>query len=149
MTRIKNRIARWFSIYFLEYKDVYRNLDALSGMMILKQAPLPEDIMKLGVDGVNKIWREAKLRAVGIKRAKILVNKAEHSIGSHEVSEAARVELQMLLSDYEMYHQRMEELMYTIEKKLYEVPYIDKLLEIKGIGMITICGFIAEVGDII
>ena len=26
--------------------------------------------------------------------------------------------------------------------------YIDKLLEIKGIGMITVCGFIAEVGDI-
>ena len=129
MTRIKNRIARWFSIYFPEYKDVYRNLDALSGMMILKQAPLPEDIMKLGVDGVNKIWREAKLRAVEIK--------------------AARVELQMLLSDYEMYHQRIEEFMYTIEEKLYEVPYIDKLLEIKGIGMITICGFIAEVGDII
>ena len=75
MTRIKNRIARWFSIYFPEYKDVYRNLDALSGMMILKQAPLPEDIMKLGVDGVNKIWREAKLRAVEIKRAMILVSK--------------------------------------------------------------------------
>lgn len=148
ITRIKNRIARWFSIYFPEYKDVYGKLDALSGIMILKQAPLPKDIMKLGVDGVNKIWREAKLRAVGIKRAKILVNKAEHSIGSHEAPEAARVELQMLLSDYEMYHQRMEELMYTIEEKLYEVPYIDKLLEIKGIGMITICGFIAEVGDI-
>lgn len=148
ITRIKNRIARWFSIYFPEYKDVYGKLDALSGIMILKQAPLPKDIMKLGVNGVNKIWREAKLRAVGIKRAKILVNKAEHSIGSHEAPEAARVELQMLLSDYEMYHQRMEELMYTIEEKLYEVPYIDKLLEIKGIGMITICGFIAEVGDI-
>lgn len=148
ITRIKNRIARWFSIYFPEYKDVYGKLDALSGIMILKQAPLPKDIMKLGVDGVNKIWREAKLRAVGIKRAKILVNKAEHSIGSHEAPEAARVELQMLLSDYEMYHQRMEELMNTIEEKLYEVPYIDKLLEIKGIGMITICGFIAEVGDI-
>lgn len=148
ITRIKNRIARWFSIYFPEYKDVYGKLDALSGIMILKQAPLPEDIMKLGVDGVNKIWREAKLRAVGIKRAKILVNKAEHSIGSHEVPEAARVELQILLSDYEMYHQRMEELMKTIKDKLYEIPHIDKLLDIKGIGMVTICGFIAEVGDI-
>lgn len=51
--------------------------------MVLKQAPLPVDIVKLGVEGVNKIWREAKLRAVGYKRAKTLVKLAEHSVGSH------------------------------------------------------------------
>lgn len=148
ITRIKNRLARWFSIYFPEYKDVYGNLDAVSGMMILKEAPLPADIVKLGVEGINKIWRDAKLRAVGMKRAKTLINKAEHSIGSHEAPDAARVELRILLNDYEMYNLRMEELMRTIEEKLQEIPYIDKLMEIKGIGMITICGFIAEVGDI-
>jgi transposase len=148
ITRIKNRISRWFSIYFPEYKDVYGNLDAVSGMMILKEAPLPTDIVKLGVDGVNKIWRAAKLRAVGMKRAMTLVNKAEHSVGSHEAPEAARVELRILMNDYEMYSLRMEELMQTIEEKLKEIPYIDKLLEIKGIGMITVCGFIAEAGDI-
>ena len=83
-----------------------------------------------------------------MKRAKSLVNKAEHSVGSQEAPEAARMELRILLSDYEMYSQRMEELIQTIEEKLKEIPYIDKLMEIKGIGMITICGFIAEVGDI-
>ena len=31
ITRIKNRIARWFSIYFPEIKDVYRNPDSVSG----------------------------------------------------------------------------------------------------------------------
>lgn len=148
ITRIKNRIARWFSIYFPEYKDVYGKLDSISGMMILKHAPLPEDIRKLGVEGVNKIWRDAKLRAVGYKRAKTLVNKAEHSIGSCNAPEAARVELRNLLGDYEMYNQRMESLLGVIEEKLAEIPYIDKLLEIKGIGITTVCGFVAEVGDI-
>ena len=88
-----------------------RNLDAVSGMMILKEAPLPDDIVRLGAEGINRIWREAKLRAVGMKRAKTLVNKAEHSVGSHEAPEAARVELRILLNDYEMYNLRMEELM--------------------------------------
>jgi transposase len=148
ITRIKNRMSRWFSIYFPEYKDVYGNLDAVSGRMILKEAPLPADIVKLGVDGVNKIWRAARLRAVGRKRAMTLVNKAGHSVGSHEAPEAARVELRILMNDYEMYSLRMEELMQTIEEKLIQIPYIDKLLEIKGIGMITVCGFIAEAGDI-
>ena len=40
LTRIKNRIARWFSIYFPEYKDVYGDLKAVSGRMVLKAAPL-------------------------------------------------------------------------------------------------------------
>lgn len=38
--------------------------------------------------------------------------------------------------------------MEKIEEKLSEIPYIDKLLEIKGIGLKTVSGFIAEVGDI-
>ena len=69
VTRIKNRIARWFSIYFPEYKDVYGDVKAVSGRMVLKKAPLPEDIKKLGVEGVNKIWRDAKKRGAGMKRA--------------------------------------------------------------------------------
>lgn len=148
ITRLKNRISRWFSIYIPEYKDVYGKLDSVSGLLVLKEAPLPSDIVNLGVDGVNQILRQAKLRAVGLKMAKAPVTYAEHSIGSQEAPEAARVEIKTLISDYEMYGQRMDALLQTIEEKLREIPYIDKLLEIKGIGMITVCGFIAEVGDI-
>lgn len=148
ITRIKNRIARWFSIYFPEIKDVYKNLEAVSGFMILKEAPLPIDIKELGVNGVNKIWRDAKLRGAGVKRAKTLVTAAEHSIGSQEALDCARIEIKNLLNDYEVYHKRMDELMKKIEEKLSEIPYIDKLLEIKGIGLKTVSGFIAEVGDL-
>ena len=93
ITRIKNRIARWFSIYFPEIKDVYRNPDSVSGLMILKEAPLPQDIVKLGVDGINKIWRDAKLRAAGLKRAKTLVTAAEHSIGSQEAPDLSLIHI--------------------------------------------------------
>ena len=148
ITRLKNRIARWFSIYFPNYKDVYGNVGAVSGLMILRVAPLPEDIVKLGVDGVNRIWRDAKLRGVGIKRAKILVEAAEHSVGSRDAQEAARIELQMLLSDYDRQTGREADLMALINEKIREVPYIDKLLEIRGIGLKTVVGFVAEVGDI-
>ena len=147
ITRIKNRIARWFSIYFPEIKDVYKKPDSVSGLMVLKVAPLPQDIVKLGVDAINQIWRDAKLAAEA-KRAKTLITAAEHSIGSQEAPDSARIELKNLLNDYEIYCKREEELMGMIEEKLSEIPYIDKLLEIKGIGMKTVSGFLAEVGDI-
>ena len=148
ITRIKNRIARWFSIYFPEIKDVYRNPDAVSGLMVIKQAPLPCDIKGLGVDGVNKIWRDARLKGAGIKRAKTLVTAAEHSIGNTEAPRSARKEIRNLLNDYEIYKSRMDELMEEIEELLSEIPYIDKLMGICGIGIKTVSCFIAEVGDI-
>lgn len=60
--------------------------------MVQKAAPLSEDIKILGVEGVNRIWCDAKLRGVGMKRAKTLVT-VEHSVGSREVPEEAQIEL--------------------------------------------------------
>lgn len=81
-------MARWFSIYFPEIKDVYKNPNVVSGLMVIKQAPLPCDIKELGVDDVNKIWRDARLKGAGIKRATTLVTAAEHSIGNTEAQKA-------------------------------------------------------------
>lgn len=38
--------------------------------------------------------------------------------------------------------------MAMIVEKIKEVPYADKLLEIKGVGLKTVIGFVAEVGNI-
>jgi len=148
LTRIMNRISRWFSIYFPEYKDVYGRLDAISGRMILKQAPLPEDILTLGIEGIVKIWRDAKVRAVGEKRAKTLLVAAEHSVGSKEGATAARMEIRMLLEDYESRNSRLQEVMALIEELVTQIPMAEKLLEIKGVGIKTVSGFLAEVGEI-
>lgn len=37
LTGILNKIARWFSIYFLEYKDDYEKRAFKNGLMILEQ----------------------------------------------------------------------------------------------------------------
>ncbi len=148
LTRILNRINRWFSIYFPEYKTVYGKPDAVSGVMILKKAPLPKDILALGVEGINKIWRDAKMRAAGKKRAQTLAYAAEHSIGSKEGAVSARMEIRMLLEDYESRNARLQEVMELIEELVKKIPMAEKLMAIKGVGIKTVSGFLAEVGDI-
>lgn len=148
VTRVKNRIARWFSIYFPEYRNVYGKPDAVTGIAVLKQAPLPADIKSLGVEGILKIWREKKLRGAGEKRARTLLSAAECSIGSQEAPEAARLEIQNLLADHEVFSSRLDDLMGRIAEKLTEIPHIDKLLEIKGIGLRTVSVAVAEIGNI-
>ena len=90
-----------------EYKDVYRAWDAASGLMILRVAPLPEDIIKLGMDGITRSG-ESKLRACGLKRAAALVNAAERSVGVKMAPEAGRGEPAVLLEDYERLEQPPE-----------------------------------------
>ena len=85
---------------------------------------MPEDIRKLGVEGVNQIWRDAKLRGAGMKRAKTLVSAAEHSVGSKEAPEAARYELRNMLNDMEVYEVGMEELLGSMEEEREEVQYV-------------------------
>lgn len=145
---IKNRIQRWFSIYFPEYNSVYGSFEAISSIVILKKSALPEDIIYLGAEAINQIWRDEKIRAVGMKRAKTLIEAAQRSIGSREGQRAARMEIQEYLRDYEEKNKRLEEVMEFIEELCKEIPNTENLLEIKGVGIKTVSGFLAEVGDI-
>ena len=95
-----------------------------------------------------KIWRAHKAHGAGEKRARRLIEAAEHSIGSKNSPEAAKIELHELLEDYEKYETRVNELIELIDKKIAEIPNVDKILDIPGIGKRTAYGFVAEVGDI-
>lgn len=148
LIRTKNRLQKWIAVYFPEYKGIYTHIDAKGGMLVLKTAPTPEEIIKLGVDGVIQIWKDAKLRGNGHKKAMLIVNAASQSIGLTEGLEEARMEIQDLIEDYELQMKRLEKVNSLIENLCKQIKYADKLLEIKGIGIITVAGFIAEVGDI-
>ncbi len=147
LNRNINRMIRWFDMYFPEYRTVYEKVNAISGLLILMRAPLPSDILELGVDGICRIWREAKLRAVGISRARKLVAAAENSIGL-KGGEAIRRELWQLMEVHELLKKQLSDLMQIIEGLLRKIPGADKLLKVPGAGIVTVAGFLSEVGDI-
>ena len=147
LNAITNRIKRWLKIYFPEYLVVYKNFSAESGLTVLEMVPLPQDIIQLGPEGVNQLWRDKKLRAVGMKRALTLVEAAHNSIGLPG-GNCARMEIQLLLEDFRTKQSQLEMITKVLEEETLRVPYADKLLAIKGVGLITAAGFLAEVGDI-
>lgn len=147
-TRAKNRLQKWITVYFPEFKGIYTRIDAKGGLLVLKKAATPEEIVQLGVDGINQIWRDAKLRGSGRKKAMQIVNAAMNSIGLKEGLKEARMEIEDLIEDYELHTRRLERVNDLITELCLGIRYVDKLLEIKGIGITTVAGFIAEVGDI-
>lgn len=148
MNSIKNRIQRWLKIYFPEHGTVFRKFDAQSSMLVLQDAPLPMDIEKLGAEGINQIWRDNKLRAVGMKRAKSLYEAARKTIGCTEGESCSRMEIGLLLQDYNNKMSQYDAVMEVIDGLCRQIPEVAKLLEIKGVGLVTVAGFLSEVGDI-
>lgn len=61
---------------------------------------------------------------------------------------AAKLEMALLLEDYEAKAKQLAFVMAALESTLREIPEADKLLAIKGIGIISVAGFLAEVGDL-
>lgn len=147
MIQIKNRFARWFAIYFPEYNEVFGDYESQSSILLLEVASTPEAILKLGPEGINQIWRKAKLRAVGIKRAKTLCETAKKSIGLKKGTVGAEYEMQLLLADYKYKKEQLESIMEQIELLVKEIPESEQMLAIQGIGLVSVAGFLAEVGD--
>ena len=114
---------------------------------MLEKAPLPEDVIALGAEGVNRIWRENKMRAVGMKRATTLVEAAHNSVGVTG-GDCSRLELRLLLEDYRTKRNQLLQITKILETETLKVPNVKNLLAIKGIGIITVAGFLSEVGDI-
>ena len=148
MISLENQLKRWFKIYFPEYLSVFGNMSGQGSMVVLEKAVLPEDIISLGAEGINKLWRERKLRAVGLKRAESLYEAAVTSIGRKEGSVGAKAEFRMLWEDYCRKSGQLEKLNNELEGLLKQVPQAEEVLKIKGIGVVSVAGFFAEVGDL-
>ena len=87
------------------------------------------------------------MKAAGIKRAETLVEAAKNSVGI-DGGACAKLELQLLLSDFRTKQAQLEQVEAVIEAEVLKVPHVEKLLAIKGIGLITVAGFLSEVGEI-
>ena len=121
LTSIKNKLARWFSIYFPEYAKVYSDLEAKSGLALMKVAPMPEDIVKLGVEGIIQICKKRNLKSIGKESVECLVAAAQNSIGIRSGKFAAQFELKVLIEAFQRCkrgRKRLRYLLYLAAKPL-------------------------------
>jgi transposase len=145
---IKNQIDRWLRIYFPEFLQVFADWEGVAALVVLHEFSTPAQVRQKGADEIVKRWKQDKIRAVGKKRAERLVEAAKISTGITEGVQAAAVELKILLDDYDRKMQQYQTIMELVEKLTQEIPGVSELVSIKGIGLVTAAGFIAEVGDI-
>ncbi len=148
LRRVKGRIDNWIDRYFPEFWTVFKNLDGKAAMLTLQSFPLPQEIVDKGVSSIVATWKQEIKRAVGEKRAIKLVSAAEESIGLTEGVIMARQEIMTLLSQYNALKQEIDQLMIQIENMINKIPGAEEMMSIPGVGMATVAGFLAEVGNL-
>ena len=146
--RSMNRLHREMKIYFPEYKDAFGKIDGAFCMAVLKEAPFPEDILKLGGEGIREIWHQAKLRGRGYSRAAEIVKYAETSIGLKDGTAAGREAVRWFAEKIMELDEELAEIENKLNEKCREIPHAENVLEIPGIGGKILSGILAEMGDI-
>ena len=146
--RSMNRLHREMKIYFPEYKDAFGKIDGAFCMAVLKEAPFPEDILKLGGEGIGEIWHQAKLRGRGYSRAAEIVKYAETSIGLKDGTAVGREAVRWFTEKIMELDEELAEIENRLNEKCREIPHAENVLEIPGIGGKILSGILAEMGDI-
>ena len=144
----RNRVKRWLNIYFPELTTVFASWEGKAALIALNEFATPAQVLQKGADGIVASWKKAKIRAVGQKRATLLIRAAQASVGIREGLKEAENDLLMLLEDYEMKMQQHERVLALVEQLTCQIPGMQEIMKIKGVGLITAAGFMAEVGDI-
>jgi transposase len=144
---LSNQIIRWLDIRFPEFSEVFKDWRGKTAWAALRAFPTPAKVIAAGINGIMANWQR-QLKKPSRKKAEKLLKAATESVGRTAGAEAAEVALQNMLSQYEMILQQRCELETLMQELLLQVPNAAKILQIKGIGMLTAAIIVSEIGDI-
>lgn len=146
--QVQRRIQNWLDRFFPEYSLVFKDWEGKASLITLREFPTPQEIVSLGASTIVSRWKEDVKRAIGFKRAAQLLRSATNSIGLTEGLMAVKIELRALLEQYVLFSRQLEEIMAQVEALLAQIPGTKEMLTVPGIGVVTLAGFLAEVGDL-
>jgi transposase len=144
----KNVITAILDEYFPEFCRVFKKpLAGKASRQVLKNCPFPEMLIERGETGVLAEIKKAVKKSVGIKKVRALLAAAEKSVGVKYGIVSTRLRLGQLIEELEMLERQLAEAEAAMEKLLYATGYGERLLSIKGIGVVTAARFLGEAGD--
>ncbi|QYR22421.1 IS110 family transposase [Paenibacillus sp. sptzw28] len=145
---VQARVHNWLDRYFPEFLTVFKDWKCKSAIQMLSLYLLPHELVHVPDETLLRHLREVAKRGLGLGRIKNLKVAASRSVGIRDGSELAKMELKLLLTQYEWFQNKLKELEAKLDELLMQIPHVQQLLAIKGIGRDTIAGFLAEIGDI-
>ncbi len=134
-------------LVFPEFLGAMKDMTIKSAQYLLKNYPMPEDIVEEGIESLTQILKKVSRGRLGKKRAETLYQAARESMGIKDGKDGIILEIKEIISAVEGINRFVAELENHMSNHLKDVPYSKSILSLKGIGDVTAAGLIGEMGD--
>jgi transposase len=145
---IQGRVHNWLDRYFPEFLTVFKDWEGKSAIQMLSLGMMPYELVSLSDEFLLEHLRKVAKRGSGMGRIQNLKSVANRSVGIKQGKDLAKMEIQLLLTQYQLIQDKFDELDLKLNELIEQIPGVEQLLAIKGVGRDTVAGFIAEIGDI-
>ena len=142
-----NQLHSLIFIIFPELLQVACDLKSKGIRHLLQSCPTPESIVECGLDKITMILKQGSRGQLGRKKAELIYQVANQSIGIKEGRESILLEIDHILSGIKATEKFIKHLETQMSDYLAKVACSKYILSIKGIGKVIAAGLIGEVGD--
>ncbi|MBD2848688.1 transposase, partial [Paenibacillus sp. IB182496] len=147
-----NRIVRWIDVYFPEFQQVFKAWDGTRALATLRAFPSPRALRKLTAEDVIKGWQEQGMKraagALGQAKAEQLLQCAAQSVGKRGTESEAQRDLKRLVELYDSITKALQEGMEEVEALFGDLPLVEQLRSIQGLGSVAIASLFSYAGDL-
>ena len=151
---IHNKLDNFIGSIFCDYKKVFSEWSSRSLVTIMSKYTLPEDILEASEEELLKQLRTRVSSGVGLKKIRQLQAVAKEYLENYteNVYLANKEDLRFIIQEYLNEYLIVQDKIDTINEKLNslvsKIEGVDNILEIEGIGEVTVAALFSEVGDI-
>jgi transposase len=144
----KNTLTAALDDYFPELRKIFWSIHSKGLWAILERCPFPEDVVKHKVSTIKEIiGRSSRRRKTASEKAVNLHKAAKESIGLKKIGSGDRYRVKMALEEVTRTEGLMKEIEHEMKLLLKQIPYVQYLLSIPGIGSISAAIFLGELGN--
>jgi transposase len=134
--------------YFPEFETVFKDPLGKTAQLLLGICPFPSDLAGLSEKDLVAAMKQVATFAVRRKPMRLLLEAATNSIGVREGLQAARLRLRSILAEVQFWHTQLAQTQQAMARAVVDTGVGQYLLSIRGVGIITVAGFLGEVGDL-
>lgn len=146
-TRILNRLESLVFRVFPEFMQVIKYLNSKTARYLLRYYPTAEQIKSVSLEQLTEEIKKVSRGKLGLVQSEHLKRAAETSLGTKEGKTGILFEIEYILGQIDKIEVGITQLTDKMKEQFEQIAYAQKLLSIKGIGIVIVSGILGEVGD--
>jgi transposase len=147
-TQCLNRLHRALDLCFPELLGLFGELEGRGCRALLARAPLPDEVIALGLDALAELLRAASRGRLGRERAEQVLAAARTSVGCRRGATGLKREVGYQLRRLDELERELAAVERELVSRAEAVPCFRELVSIPQLGAVTAAVLLGELGDI-